>query len=189
MQQQYLETGRWTRRHLKALLKLASDQDALQADASGLLHALRPVEVISLALRGAVQNMQTATKRIRLRQVDKTTIAWQARAERRLGDLLKALEPADSDPDTNQQGTASEQQSSATDSQQPDLIQLRLLVVLQQDLNTRVTELDTLRQRQGQLNADQQAELREVGQRQAEIATLARGLLKPPEQDSALNDN
>jgi hypothetical protein len=121
--------------------------------------------------------------------VDKTTIAWQARAERRLGDLLKALEPADSDPDTNQQGTASEQQSSATDSQQPDLIQLRLLVVLQQDLNTRVTELDTLRQRQGQLNADQQAELREVGQRQAEIATLARGLLKPPEQDSALNDN
>ncbi|MEO1998522.1 MAG: hypothetical protein ABGZ17_25035, partial [Planctomycetaceae bacterium] len=189
MQQQYLKTGRWTRRHLKALLKLASDQEALQADTSGLLHALRPVEIISLALRGAVENMQTATKRIRLRQVDNTTISWQARAERRFGDLLKALEPMHSDPATSQQGTASEQQSSATDSQQADLVQLRLLVVLQQNLNTRVTELDTLRQQQGQLSSDQQAELRDIGQRQAEIATLARGLLKPSEQDSALHDN
>jgi len=190
MRLQYRQTKRWTRRHLKALIQLASDQEALKTDTSGLLNDLRAVEVIRLVLRGAVECMQTATERIRKRQMDDTTVAWQARAEQRFTDLLKALQPEKTSAEANsQQGTAAQQRDSYSGSQQTDLIQLRLLVVLQQDLNARVVALDAIRKRLGRLDSDQQAELLDIGQQQAEIATLARGLLKPPTQDLPPDDN
>jgi len=190
MQRQYLQTKRWTRPHLKTLIKLASDQETLKADTSGLLDDLRTVEVVRLVLQTAVDCMQTATERIRMRRMDDKTIAWQARAKQKIADLLKALEPDQTSAETNsQQGTAGQQQEPSSGSPEIDRIQLRLLIVLQQDLNARVVALDAIRKQEGQLDSDQQAELLDIGQQQAEIATLARGLLKTPAEDSQRDEN
>ena len=171
--------GRLTRGQLGTINDLARQQQALRAEISTLAEKLALSEVINLALEGAAKHMARAADLLRDQRTGSLTQASEEAARLRLAQLLTAFEnktkpQAQSQKEDGSGGGGSGK--SRSDGNQV-LTQLKLLKILQEDLNDRFHSLTA----QEEANSTAEVELSEVAAEQGKLADLALKLAEPPE--------
>ncbi len=142
--------GQLTRSQSLSVHDLARLQRSLQTDAARLGQQLSAAAAFELALTGAADDMGQAAESLDQRQTGSTTQEPQRRAIRRLDLLVEALkpeppaEPAAPKPgDDNAPGggdNANKQQGPQGD-RLPPLAELKLLKLMQQEINSRIETL------------------------------------------------
>lgn len=180
MQQLRVDNGRLSRAQLGTVGSLARQQNALRGETAGLAEKLAATRVIHLALDGAAGNMARAAELLEDRQTGPPARRQQELAKRRLAHLLTAFENKKQQP--GKPGGGGGGGSGGGSGARPDgnfvLTQLKLLRLLQEDLNQRYNEL---------VDADNPPDAEQVGRQldemareQGKLAELTLELSEPP---------
>ncbi|MEX0718591.1 MAG: hypothetical protein WD066_18505 [Planctomycetaceae bacterium] len=168
--------GAWSRAQLKSLRDLADVQDGLRIETLRLAESVRAAEVFALVLEGAAGRMSAAVGRLRARLVDETTVAHEEAARRRFEELVATLRPdSPRKSDPGNEPDAPEQPNGPDQDGIPQIAELKLLKLLQQDLLERTAALDANRAADD-LSPEQRTELDELAAAQDRLADLARNL-------------
>jgi len=175
--------GRLTRGQLSTINDLARQQQALRAEISSLAEKLALSEVINLALEGAAKHMSRAADLLKGQQTGSRTQASEEAARLRLAQLLIAFENKTKPQPEGQQeegegGGGGGSKKPRADGNQV-LTQLKLLKLLQEDLNERFHTLTAGEDTSSTAEAD----LSEVAAEQGKLADLALKLAEPPEDN------
>ncbi|MEX0679012.1 MAG: hypothetical protein WD063_18200 [Pirellulales bacterium] len=134
--------GRLTRSQLGTVNDLARQQEGLRGESSRLAEKLAPTEVINLALDGAARHMARAAELLEHRETGTQAQGAQERARLRLAQLLSAFEDKQKPgQDEGGGGGGSGGGSGSRSDGNFVLAQLKLLRLLQEDLNTRYRSL------------------------------------------------
>ena len=172
--------GRFTRAQAATINDLARQQKSLQSETSLLAEKLSLAEVIHLALEGATKHMARSAELLEHRDTGSQTQTAQEAARRRLAQLLSAFE---NKPKPNSgQGGGGDGGGGGSESRDPSqmLTQLKLLKVLQEDLNSRFGTLTT---RPEGTREPIDRELAEIAAEQGKLAQLALKLAEPPQDN------
>ena len=185
--------GPLTPGQLAGLRDLARLQRSLQLDTERLGDEIRGAGAFQLALGRAARSMGRAAGLLERRQTDAPTTEAQEQALRRLDMVLEALEPeppdeGDGGPSGGAGAGAGGQQAGVPGGVQ-HVAELRLLKLLQQDLNLRTRELDRAVEAAGALTPEQQLEFAQLRDDQRRLFEQVLKLLPieraGPEDDSA----
>lgn len=177
--------GHLSRAQQISLNNLARQQQAIAQETEDASAQLTAAKVFQLALSRARDNMLRASELLSDQQTGPTTQRFEQDALRRFEQLLSALEP-----DEPEQGEGGEQgsdggqgggQSKPPADGIPPLAQLKVLKMMQQDLNARTDEIRTDYQQQGEWTPELQARLAEISEEQSVLADHARGFAQPSE--------
>lgn len=170
--------GRLTRAQLSTLNELSKQQQALEVETSEMAERLALTEVLQLALGGAARQMTKAAELLSHRETGNATQSVQESARLRLAQLLSTLAkdqaakpPAEQSPEGSGEGGGKQKRGDGAHV----LAQLKLLKLLQEDLNQRFRAAAEPIGNQG---AQQLAEL---AQEQGKLAELTAKLAAPPE--------
>ena len=179
------QNGNWTRGQALSVRDLARQQAALEDETESLADKLSAAEVFSLALKGAGREMTKASELLAERDTGQRTQNAEQNALRRFEQLLKSLEP-DKPDGKNEQGDAGGgdqggQQQPPTDGI-PSLAQLKLLKLMQEELNGRTKSLEDTFAEKNSLTDDEQREYVELSEEQSQLADMVLNLSKPAEQ-------
>ncbi|MBI3836801.1 MAG: hypothetical protein HY288_02555 [Planctomycetia bacterium] len=177
--------GRLTRAQAATVNDLARQQKSLQGETSLLAEKLALAEVIHLALEGATKHMTRAAELLGHRDTGSQTQTAQEAARRRFAQLLSAFENKPK-PNSGQGDGGGDGGGGASGARDPSqvLTQLKLLKVLQEDLNDRFHMLTT------GPDGDRQTierDLSDIAAEQGQLAQLALKLAEPPEDNSEDN--
>ena len=171
--------GRFTRAQLGTVNDLARQQKSLQGETSLLADKLSLTEVISMALEGAAKQMTRAGELLEHRETGSHTQGAQEAARLRFAQLLTAFANKPK-PDGEQDGGGAGGDGSGSQSDAKRAIaQLKLLKILQEDLNGRYRKLNGARDE----DATAAGQLAEVAADQGKLADLALKLAQPPERN------
>ena len=177
------QQGQFRREQLAGVRDQATQQRALAAETVALGDKVREAEAFALGFRGAAQDMERATRQLDLAETGEPAQQAQQRAITRLLQLRDALKP----DAAGEQQPPDAQPPKQPPSTQPQadairrLAELKLLKSLQEELNRRTGELETLRVRQGSLTVEQVREVAELAQQQGRLADLMMHLSPPNE--------
>lgn len=177
-------SGKWTRGQQVGVLELARAQLGLADETGAMSKKLAAAAAFALALDGAFDDMVAAVEKIRELDTGPAAQELQRHALARLEQLLAALEPEKSDDQQAQQndGSGSGAQGGQQGESLPDTAQLKLLKLLQLDLNERTRTLAE-RLQQGGAGRDEAARaLVRVGDEQGKLADLVRNLSQPADE-------
>lgn len=178
-QGEFAESLRWNRAQLKQLVELARNQDALAEASDTLARSLESLEVFALAVRSAGALMGLAAGRIRDRQTDATTVSLQERARQRLLDLVQALDADQTGAGAvAPPGTGTGDAASSDNAPAIDLVQLKLIVELQEQLAAEIGEFDRLREEDERLSETQQQRLEQLAREQDVLTRVIRAVLE-----------
>jgi hypothetical protein len=171
-----VSAGKLTRAQTSTVHDLASQQKALQIETSLLAEKLSLAEVIHLALDGASRQMARAGELLQRQRTGSQTQTAQEAARLRFAQLLEALSNKGRSTGGQQEGGAA---GGASSGGRPDgnqvLAQLKLLKILQEDLNSRYRGLS------GEENEPAAAQqLAEIAAEQGKLAELTLKLAEPP---------
>jgi hypothetical protein len=174
-------SGAWNRGQLQSLAETATTQENLAREANVLAGRLSGAQAFTLAMRGAGSDMQDAAARLRKQESGRSTVEKQQRALSRLGQLLSALEPDQEDidaavPQDDAGGGGAAGGEEARGEQIPDVAQLKLIKLMQVDLNDRTQALS---KSLGQAQVDSQdvaEELSRLSEEQGRLADAIRNL-------------
>jgi hypothetical protein len=169
--------GRLTRAQLSTVNDLARQQKSLEGDTSLLAEKLSLTEVINLALGGAAKQMTRAAELLTHRETGTATQGSQEAARVRLAQLLTAFEDKAKAKSGGAEGGGSAGGKGARSDGNYVLTQLKLLKILQEDLNGRYRTLTTPKD-DAAATADQ--ELTEIAAEQGKLADLTLKLAEPP---------
>lgn len=184
--------GRLTRGQAASVRDLSLEQSAVQSDTELLSEKLSAAAAFRLALSGAAQHMARAAEYLDRRELGPDVERAEASALRRLEQLITALASDDNEEGAEQGGAPGEEGEAGN--QIPgdgiaDIAQLKLIKLLQQEINTRTLELEEQYGRNQRLAPEQQAEYEQLSVEQGELADLIRNMLEPeaaqPEDDPA----
>jgi len=172
--------GPLNRTQVSSLLELAHQQELLRDETGRVMQSLEPVNIFRMALSAAVGEMGRASALLQQRQTGPTTQQAEQNAIDRLNLLLMAMEAEKPGE------TASEDDPANPGKNKPDsggggvlpLAQLKLLKLLQEDLNLRTQQLN-----QAEAAGKPTEELREqysrLSEEQGRLAELTFQLLRP----------
>ena len=177
--------NRWSRSLLKSRKELSTQQDSLRFLTDALTERSQTVEVFSLAFQGASRLMRQVEHRLDERKIDQITIGLEANVRKRFLDIIATFQPEPVESDRKPQ--PGQPQNPQTGKQEKDdqplntvgisqLVQLKMLKTLQQDLIRRTADLNAVHQRNGKLSAEQQTELLAISAEQGHLSRLARTL-------------
>jgi len=173
--------GRFTRAQLSTVNDLARQQKSLEGETSLLAEKLALTEVINLALGGAAKQMTKAAELLTHRETGSATQSSQEAARLRLAQLLVAFQDKkQSKPGGEEGGGGSAGGKGARSDGNQVLTQLKLLKLLQEDLNGRYK---TATAAEGDPAALPARELSEIAAEQGKLAELALKLAQPPEEN------
>ncbi len=176
------QQGQFRREQLASVRDLATQQRSLATETGALGDKVREAAAFALGFREATQDMERAARQLDLAETGGAAQPQQ-RALTRLLQLREALKPdaagEQKPPDGDPPVQPPSNQPSANAIQR--LAELKLLKSLQQELNRRTGELETLRVEQGSLTADQVRELVDLAQQQGRLADLLMNLSPPKE--------
>jgi hypothetical protein len=175
--------GRFTRAQLGTVNDLARQQKSLEGETSLLADKLSLTEVISMALEGAAKQMTRAGDLLEHRETGSHTQGAQEAARLRFAQLLTAFanksKPGGGKDSDGEGGGGA---GSPSDGKQA-IAQLKLLKILQEDLNGRYRKLSGARDEA----ATAAGQLAEIAAEQGKLADLALKLAQPaakkPEDD------
>lgn len=177
--------GRLTRAQLSTVNELSKQQQALEVETSQMAERLALTEVLQLALSGAARQMTKAAELIGHRETGNATQGLQESARLRLAQLLTALakdQAAKPKGGQEQEGSGEGGGKQKRADGSHVLAQLKLLKLLQEDLNLRY------RTAKADETGDTAArELVELAQEQGKLAELTAKLAEPP-QDNPEDD-
>ena len=182
-----------TRAQITGVRALGRTQDALKGEATELTERLDAAPAFALQLKKAAAKMGAAADQLQGHKAETPSLADPLAAEqyasKRIKQLLEALKP---DPPEN--GGAAPPPGGGPGGQPPggrnrggDGIglgaQLKVLKLLQVEINDRTEAIDEVKARKKTLTPGQQAELEGLADDQRKIADLARDLTKPKKSD------
>ncbi len=171
--------GRLTRSQASTVHDLARQQKSLEIETALLAEKLSLTEVINLALGGAAKQMTRAADLLEQQRTGAATQQAQEAARARLAQLLAAFENKGKPKEGQEEGGAGGAGGSGSgQDQQYVLPQLKLLKILQEDLNGR---FQTLTAGGDDVKDPQRKELDEIASEQGQLAGLALKLAQPPE--------
>ncbi|MCH7990001.1 MAG: hypothetical protein IID46_12735 [Planctomycetes bacterium] len=134
-----------------------------------------------------MQRMRQVEGRLDERKVDQITIGLEANVRQRFLEIIATFQPEPDRKNQKQQPGQKENplaEEKRSEPQPPNtvgisqLIQLKMLKTLQQDLIRRTAELNAVHQRNGKLSDTQQTELEAISAEQGHLSRLARTLTR-----------
>lgn len=178
-----------SRAQLLSLRELARRQAALEAETSQLAERLSAAAAFRLALQNAARDMQRAAKLLDERETGTPAQRAVQHALNRLEQLVAALDMASDDPGQEQQEQQEQGEGQAQSQSEGDIIagvaQLKLIKLMQEELNRRTLELDeVIEQERAALTQDAQREYSQLGEEQGALADLLQNLTAPPAEGS-----
>lgn len=180
------EQGRWTRGQAQSVRAAADDQAALADDTGALAEKIETAAVFHLALDRASSDMDDAADGMRKRETGMPTRRSAQKALRRLAQLIAALAPdpqakTDSKPQQSPAGQGGASQ--ANQDGIADLAQLKLIKLMQLELNERTRELDVSIDSSEGATPDELEQYAVISVEQETLAELLFELTKPSEPD------
>ena len=183
MEQTRQAQGQLSRAQLAALVEVARSQRSLQVDAVHLGEQLNAA-VFSLALDGVSRDMDQAAGLLDRHLSGEETQQAQQNAIRRLDLLLEVLKPET--PDNQQNAAANaDKKPPANANQAPkqpqsiaNLAELKLLKMLQEEINRRTAALAEAIGPDGRPNDQQRREYEQLAEEQARLAELILKMMK-----------
>jgi len=198
-----LAKGSLSRGQLKSLRDLAETERALQTEAERMEKALTVAEVFSLVLRRTARSIKLAADRLGEKQTDAPTQVLERDATKKIESLLVVLKQDEKTGSANaqQQPMPTEQQpedekpkpeeAGPPGDSLPQIAQLKMLKLLQEEYLERTRLLNSLRDKDGKLPPDAAAELDQLALEQDELAELTRNMVvkilqsQPDKEDEA----
>jgi hypothetical protein len=173
------DQGRWTRPQLTGLQDLSRQQMALQQETGDLEKKLAGVGAFQLVLKGAARDMSRAADLLDQRQAGEPTQRAEANALKRFEQLMSALKTdgQQGDDENGGEGQGGDQQQGGEPT--GSLAELKLMKLMQEDLNSRTRALEETLDKTKQFTAEQQEEYAALGQEQGKLADLLLELTKP----------
>ncbi|QGJ69646.1 Hypothetical protein PBC10988_13280 [Planctomycetales bacterium 10988] len=171
------ETGELTTPQRTTLADLAATQRILREELGTIAENLRESEVFYLALTGAMAEMEQATILLQNETTGRDTQTAQANALRRLEQLLASFENDPGDQE-NQEGQPGEQPAGQENQQGPPsdglpaLAQVKLLRLLQEEINERTLALESRLGTKQQLSEAEQQEYERLSLEQGKLADI-----------------
>jgi len=203
-QQALLEqTGAWTEKPAAELsrvdkakiIKLGRDQLTLVTETQPIKDGLKLAEILQYVVVGAAAKMQQAAERLARFQADRSTQDLQMQAIAQLQMILESLDAAVAENQTEPPGGGGEGGQGgeqAQEDQQRSLAEIRLLKLLQQDLNHRSdllrTEIDATVARGEDPNGLIE-QMRQLGHEQTKLAIWTLGILRDEKQQPGAEDD
>jgi hypothetical protein len=165
-----------TRGQQSSVASLASVERALAEEAEQFAQKIAKAKAFEFALQGAVREMNVTAGRL---DRGETGARAQQSAKAALDRLQRLAEALKTDPGENQQQNQSEQDSDQQQQQQQPpgdgiaaLAELKLLKLMQEELNARTAALEEARTAQGELSPEDEQQLAELSQEQGRLAEL-----------------
>ncbi len=184
-----LAKGSLSRAQLKSLRDLAETERALQTEAERMEKALTVAEVFSLVLRRTSRSLKLAADRLSEKQTDAPTQALERDAAKKIESLLAVLKQevkpdqskAEPPPMPLEQQLDDEkpkpEQAGPPGEALPQIAQLKMLKLLQEEYLERTRLLNDLRDKEGKLPPEAAAELDQLALEQDELAELTRNMV------------
>ncbi len=183
-----LAKGSLSRGQLKSLRDLAETERALQNEAERMEKSLTVAEVFSLVLRRTARNIRLAADRLAEKQTDASTQALERDAAKKMESLLEVLKqdekpdpanasppmPPEQKPDDEQ---PKPEQAGPPGDSLPQIAQLKMLKLLQEEYLERTQLLHGLRDKEGNLSPAAATELEQLALEQDELAELTRNMV------------
>ena len=197
-----LANGSLSRGQLKSLRDLTETERALQSEAERMEKSLTVAEVFSLVLRRTSRSLKLAADRLGEKQTDAPTQALERDATKKIESLLAVLKqdekpdpanatppmPPDKQPDEKEPKA---EQAGPPGEALPQIAQLKMIKLLQEEYLERTRLLNDLRDKDGKLPPDAAAELDQLALEQDELAELTRNMVvkilqsRPDKEDEA----
>ncbi|HAY82831.1 MAG TPA: hypothetical protein DCY79_23730, partial [Planctomycetaceae bacterium] len=176
------QDGSLKRSQLASVGDLAAEQRLMADDARALSEKLEQAETFVFALRGAMQEMARSASGLERRETGQDTQQAQANALVRLNQLKEALKPdlkegPQQPPQQQQGGEGGQNQQPPADGIQR-LAELKLVKLLQEEVNRRTLELEQQRQMSGMLTDAQADELVDLSEQQGKLAEMILNLVQ-----------
>jgi hypothetical protein len=172
--------GRLTRSQTLSVQDLARLQRSLETDAARLARRLGSGGAFGLALDGAAAAMREAADSLDQRRVGPPTQQPQRRATGRLGLLVDALKPdAPAEQPGGGAGAGNNAEPQGQQSGLHSIAELKLLKLLQQQLNVEVETLQQAVAAAGKPTDAQRRQYAELSERQGALADAATRLAQP----------
>ncbi len=158
------------------LKNLAAEQRRLAEDTTNVKATFAHAAAFPFAIEMAARNMQQAGEMLLRGQTTAVTQDVQRAALDRLEQILSALrsDEAGSSDQTRAQGQEAEQGNASRVSPE----EIKLVRFLQQSINDRTGELESIRSGTGSLNAEQRRELDALTQEQGQLADMVQKWVK-----------
>jgi len=173
--------GRFTRAQAATVNDLARQQKSLESETSLLAEKLSLAEVIHMALEGAASYMARAAELLDQREVGTQTQSAQEAARRRFAQLLSAIENNSKAGSASNSGGGDGGGDSPSRDPSQGLTQLKLLKILQEDLNGRFRALTA--ESPATARAPIESDLADIAAEQGKLAELALKLAQPAEDN------
>ena len=156
------------------LAGVAAEQHLLAEEVEQLRSKLTTAAAFSLALDGVRQEMLRAAGLLAERRTDEAVARAAQNALDRLEQMLRALKEGDSaaPPQDQQQDNGGDADQADGESLVRSIAELKLLAELQAVINRRTAEIESERQKNGGLTADQQNELESLAAEQGRLAEM-----------------
>ncbi len=181
----FQDQGQLTRAQAASLHALARGQSLLQSETVALTEKLVGAEVFNLALSGAASEMGRAAALLDRRRTGAATQQAEQNALRRLDQLLEALEPVppEGSPDESGEGGSggAGKQGAPPGNALQTLAELKLLKLLQQEVNARTQALEETFGSAATLTGDALRQYVQLGEEQGRLADLLLNLIRPQE--------
>lgn len=178
---------RWTRPQVASVLDLAQQQQHLESETRGQAKKLEPVPAFVLALDSAAREMVTARQLLARQDTGDVTQQAQQRAIRRFEQLLEALKSesaAGQQQEQQQGGEGQEGQQQQAEDGVHHLAELKLLKILQQDINLRTREIEESLRGKRQLSPEELREYAALSEEQGRLADLLVDLARPAAEEA-----
>lgn len=184
------QDGRLTRGQLASVGDLARQQRSLVADCAALAERIAKAKSFVLGLQGAMRAMDRAADGLDRADTGESTQQSERAAHTRLRQLQEALKrdnsQTDQPPSSKNPGGDGPKPPPPADAVQR-LAELKLLKLMQMEINRRTMELEEIRRREGTLSEEQLDILKDLSAEQGRLADLAMDLTMPtevkPEED------
>jgi len=175
------QEGRFTRGQLASVGDLARGQRVLTAETAALAERIAQAKAFVLALRGASREMDRAARGLQRSDTGTSTQRWERNALVRLKQLQKAMKRDGSqtgEPQDGQKPAGEGSQSPPADAIQR-LAELKLLRLMQEEINRRTIELEE--KRNGAITDEELEALDDLATEQGRLAGLTLDLTVPVE--------
>lgn len=185
------QDGEWTPSQRTSVRSLTEQQRDLLAETTTFAQKLSAAETFSLALAGSVREMTRAAARLERLLTDVETQTAEQVAVTRLSQLLEALQPepppeAPMD-DPGGAGGGGQQPGMSPGDALHLLAELKLLKLMQQEINRRTAELEDWQAAGNVLSPGQEQELADLATEQGQLADLALNLGEKAAANAAAN--
>jgi len=175
--------GQLTAAQAVSLRDLARQQRLLQTETTGLGEKLVGAGAFQLALSGAARYMTTAAGLLERRQTGPPTQEAEKNALHRLDQLLEALKPEEPDPQSQTGSSGQGAQGGLPGGGVQTLAELKLLRILQQEINLRTRQLEETYGKNDPLPDNARREYAELSREQGSLADLMLELLVPGKEE------